>query len=69
QYMDPPECYAEGPARSACAQLGDIESGGTRSILFHFVAAQAGELDLMAQVTAAHLEGIEKRPIEGEVVP
>jgi hypothetical protein len=69
QYMDPPECYAEGPARSACAQLGDIESGGTRSVLFHFTAAQAGELDLTAQVTAANLEGVERLPIEGEVVP
>ncbi len=69
QYMDPPECYAEGPPRSACALLGDIESGGTRSVLFHFMAAEAGELDLTAQVSAANLEGVEKLPIEGEVVP
>jgi hypothetical protein len=71
QYVDPPECYAEaeGPPRSACAHLGDIESGGIRSVLFHFVAARAGELDLTAHVTAANLEGIEKLPIEGEIVP
>jgi hypothetical protein len=71
QYVDPPECYAEaeGPPRSACAQLGDIESGGIRSVLFHFVAARAGELDLTAHVSAANLEGIEKLPIEGEIVP
>ncbi len=69
QYVDPPECYAEGPPRSACAQLGDIESGGIRSVLFHFMAARAGELDLTAHVTAANLDGIEKLPIEGEIVP
>jgi len=69
QYVDPPECYAEGPPRSACAQLGDIESGGIRSVLFHFMAARAGELDLTAHVSAANLEGVEKLPIEGEIVP
>lgn len=69
QYMDPPECYAEGPPRAACAQLGDLEPSEIRSVLFHFMAAQAGELDLRAQVTAANLEGVEKLSIEGEVVP
>jgi len=69
QYMDPPECYAEGPPRSACAQLGDLQPDEIRSVLFHFMAAQAGELDLPALVTAAPLEGVEKIPIEGEVVP
>jgi len=69
QYMDPPECYAEGLPRTACAQLGDLEPNEIRSVLFHFMAAQAGELDLTAHVTAANLEGIEKIPIEGEVVP
>ena len=69
QYVDPPEAYFEGPARAACALVGDLEPGDIGSVLFHFAAARAGELDLTAHVTAANLEGVQKLPIEGEVVP
>jgi len=69
QYLRPPEAYLEGPAKSVCALVGDLEPGEIGSVLFHFVAAGTGELDLTAHVTAANFEGVQKLPIEGEVVP
>lgn len=69
QYIDPPEAYLEGPPKSACALIGDLDPGDIGSVLFHFSAATTGELDLTAHITSANLEGVQSIPIEGEVVP
>jgi hypothetical protein len=69
QYTEPPEAFLEGTPRMVRALLGDLEPGQIGSVLFHFLASRTGELDLAAYVTAANVQGTEKVPVEGEVVP
>ena len=69
QYVRPSEAFLNATRRSVSALLGDLEPGEIGSVVFHFVAAQPGELDMTAHVTAANMEGPQKLSIEGEVVP
>jgi hypothetical protein len=67
--VEPAEAFLEASRQSVRALLGDLQPGEIGSVLFHFTAQQAGELDLVALVTAANMEGSVRLPIEGEVVP
>jgi hypothetical protein len=69
QSLEPPDAFVEESPQLTCALIGDLQPGEIGSVGFHFLASQPGELDLVAQVTAANVVGPQKMPIEGEVVP
>ena len=69
QYIQPPEAFQETSRHSVSALLGDLQPGDIQWVLFHFIAARAGELDLTAHVTASNVPTPQKLQISGEVVP
>ena len=69
QYIQPPEAFLESSANSVRTLVGDLQPGEIRWVLFHFMAARAGELDLTAHVTAAYVPTPKMLQISGEVVP
>ena len=69
QYIQPPEAFLESSANSVRTLVGDLQPGEIRWVLFHFMAARAGELDLTAHVTAANVPTPQKLQISGEVLP
>lgn len=69
EQTDPPEAYAQGPGRSVCGWIGDLEPGDIGSVVFHFRPREPCQIKLTAQVTAANLEGPERIVIAGEVLP
>jgi hypothetical protein len=69
EWTDPPEAYDEGPGRSVCGWIGNLEPGQIGSVVFHFRPRQPCQIKLTAQVTAANLEGPKRIVIAGEVLP
>jgi hypothetical protein len=67
--VDPPDCYLERSPRVLTAFIGDLAPGEIRVVSVHFMAERAGELHLMAQVTADNMQGGGRTFITGEVVP
>lgn len=67
--VKPEWALAEVTPRSACAWLGDLDPGQIGQVEFHLAPDLAGEYDLVAQVTAANIEGLERVPVSGEIVP
>ena len=69
EWIEPPEAFVEATKISACGWVGYLEPGAIGWVQFHFTAEEACQVKLVAQVTAANLEGPHRVPIEGEILP
>ena len=69
QSVEPSDAFVEWTERTVCGWIGRLEPGEIGSVDFHFAAEEACEVELVAQVVAANLEGPEKIAIEGAILP
>ncbi len=69
EWTDPPEALVEATRTSVCGWVGNLEPGEIGWVQFHFTAEEPCDVKLVAQVTAANLEGPQKLTISGEILP